>query len=77
MDQVANSSLSNLLQCGVTRAEIEEGLRDIDLVEGTAKLFEFIAENGGEIIIVSASFKANVECGLEGAGLLRHVERYT
>ena len=66
-----------LLQCGVSRAEIEEGLGDIDLVEGTAKLFEFIVENGGEIIIVSASFKANVECGLEGAGLLRHVERYT
>ena len=60
----------------MTRSQIEENLRDIDLVGGTAELFEFIVENGGDIIIVSASFTANVECGLEGAGLSRHVERY-
>ena len=59
----------------MTRAQIEANLRDVDLVEGTTQLFEFIVENGGEIIIISASFTANVECGLEGAGLLRHVER--
>ena len=64
------------LQIGVTRTQIEDNLRDIDLVPGTAELFEFIAENGGDIIIVSASFRANVECGLQGAGLLRHVDRF-
>ena len=58
------------------RAEIEEKLGDAPLVEGTAKLFEFIAENGGEIVIISSSFTANVECGIEAAGLARHVERY-
>ena len=31
-------------------------------------LFEFITANGGEIVVISASFMANVECGLEGAG---------
>ena len=60
----------------MTRAQIEANLRDVDLVEGTTQLFEFIVQNGGEIIIISRSFTANVECGLEGAGLLRHVERY-
>ena len=60
----------------MTRTQIEDNLRDIDLVPGSAELFDFIADNGGDIIIVSASFRANVECGLEGAGLLRHVERY-
>ena len=60
----------------MTRSQIEENLRDIVLVGGTAELFEFIVENGGDIIIVSASFMANVEYGLEGAGLSRHVERY-
>ena len=60
----------------MTRAQIEANLRDVDLVEGTTQLFEFIVENGGEIIIISRSFTANVECGLEGAGLLRHVQRY-
>ena len=64
-------------QIGVTRTQIEDNLRDIDLVPGSAELFGFIAENGGDIIIVSASFRANVECGLEGAGLLRHVDRCT
>ena len=61
----------------MTRSQIEASLRDADLVEGTRELFEFISENGGDIIIVSASFKANVECGLEGAGLLHHVQRYS
>ena len=64
------------LQIGVTRTQIEGNLRDIDLVPGSEELFEFIAKNGGDIIIVSASFRANVECGLEGAGLLRHVDRW-
>ena len=60
----------------MTRTQIEDTLRDIDLVPGSAELFEFISDNGGDIIIVSASFRANVECGLQGAGLLRHVDRW-
>ena len=73
---MVRESFVYLHKIGVTRSQIEDNLRDIDLVPGSAELFEFIAENGGDIIIVSASFKANVECGLEGAGLLRHVDRW-
>ena len=61
------------MQIGVTRSEIEECLRNIKVVDGMDSLFEFVTANGGEIVVISASFAANVECGLEGAGLLRHV----
>ena len=54
----------------MTRAQIEECLKSIEVVEGMDDLFEFITANGGEIVVISASFAANVECGLEGAGLL-------
>jgi len=74
-DAMLREAFGYLHKAGVTRSQIEANLRDADLVEGTRELFEFISENGGDIIIVSASFKANVECGLEGAGLLHHVQR--
>ena len=51
----------------MTKSQIEECLREIEVVEGIDTLFEFITANGGEIIVISSSFMANVECGLEGA----------
>ena len=57
----------------MTRAQIEECLKSIEVVEGMDDLFEFITASGGEIVVISSSFMANVECGLEGADLLRHV----
>ena len=56
------------MQIGVTRSQIEECLSTIEVVDGMNDLFEFITANGGEIVVISASFMANVECGLEGAG---------
>ena len=56
------------MQIGVTRSQIEECLSNIEVVEGMDDLFGFITANGGEIVVISASFMANVECGLEGAG---------
>ena len=57
----------------MTRCQIEECLGAIEVVDGIENLFEFITASGGEIVVISSSFMANVECGLEGADLLRHV----
>ena len=69
--ETAKISYTNFYtQIGVTRSQIEECLSGIEVVDGIDDLFEFITANGGDIVVISASFMANVECGLEGARLL-------